>query len=557
MTLENTTTLAEAHSCWCVYTCAHVSAPLPVSNGVAALSSEISHFTYSTTSGSSKQTGNMISLWLAPIALIAALLSHYVLLRPRKLDIPRVGPKPGLLGNTSKGYFYKHSKELLAEGYSKYKYGLYSLWTTDMDRVVLSAKFMKDFMPLPRSQVQLTASIRHGGRYTGMNIAEKGSLAYDVCTIQLSQNIGRLAQPVYDEVLHALKEKLRATQADEAGYYSIPAFFSLIELVTSGTARVFVGPELCRNPEWLSTATGYTMDVAKVTEDLRTYPRVFYPIVAPFLKSFHQIRSRFALAKQLLVPIFAARNQSTSREHPDMAQWLVESAKGRDLETDRLVMRMLFLNMAAIHTSAETATNVLLELCARPEYISMLREEMVQAVEDHNGISLATLSSLKKTDSFIKEAHRMNTLGFLTFNRHLAKPVKLSNGVTLPASTYISMCHAEMQFDPEYFPNPYEFNGLRFYNLRQNDGDGDKHQFASVNSTLPWWGVGKFACPGRFWASAQIKLILMVLLLNFEVRFPIGQTEAPPHTVADERNQVSFTQLVLLKPRGSFKLDQN
>ncbi|OCK76823.1 cytochrome P450 monooxygenase-like protein [Lepidopterella palustris CBS 459.81] len=449
----------------------------------------------------------MISLWLAPIALIAALLSHYVLLRPRKLDIPRVGPKPGLLGNTSKGYFYKHSKELLAEGYSKYKYGLYSLWTTDMDRVVLSAKFMKDFMPLPRSQVQLTASIRHGGRYTG--------------------------------------------------YYSIPAFFSLIELVTSGTARVFVGPELCRNPEWLSTATGYTMDVAKVTEDLRTYPRVFYPIVAPFLKSFHQIRSRFALAKQLLVPIFAARNQSTSREHPDMAQWLVESAKGRDLETDRLVMRMLFLNMAAIHTSAETATNVLLELCARPEYISMLREEMVQAVEDHNGISLATLSSLKKTDSFIKEAHRMNTLGFLTFNRHLAKPVKLSNGVTLPASTYISMCHAEMQFDPEYFPNPYEFNGLRFYNLRQNDGDGDKHQFASVNSTLPWWGVGKFACPGRFWASAQIKLILMVLLLNFEVRFPIGQTEAPPHTVADERNQVSFTQLVLLKPRGSFKLDQN
>jgi hypothetical protein len=49
---------------------------------------------------------------------------------------------------------------------------------------------MKDFLPLPRSQVQLTAAIRHGGRYTGMTIAEESSLAYDVCVSQLSQYIG-------------------------------------------------------------------------------------------------------------------------------------------------------------------------------------------------------------------------------------------------------------------------------------------------------------------------------------------------------------------------------
>lgn len=34
----------------------------------------------------------------------------------------------------------------------------------------------------------------------------------------------------------------------------------MIELVTSASARAFVGPELCRNPDWLATATGYTME---------------------------------------------------------------------------------------------------------------------------------------------------------------------------------------------------------------------------------------------------------------------------------------------------------
>jgi len=94
-----------------------------------------------------------------------------------------------------------------------------------------------------------------------------------------------------------------------------------------------------------------------------------------------------------------------------MVQWLVHSAKGRDAELDKLVTRMLFLNAAAIHTTAETATNVLLDLCARPEDMAILRNEMLRALQEHNGINLTTLSSLKKTDSFIKESHRLNSLG--------------------------------------------------------------------------------------------------------------------------------------------------
>ena len=59
-----------------------------------------------------------------------------------------------------------------------------------MDRVIVSHKFMSDFNTLPRSKVRLTATIRHAGQYTSMDIAEESSLQYDVCASQLSQNIG-------------------------------------------------------------------------------------------------------------------------------------------------------------------------------------------------------------------------------------------------------------------------------------------------------------------------------------------------------------------------------
>ena len=67
---------------------------------------------------------------------------------------------------------------------------------------------------------------------------------------------------------------------------SIPLFSSIIDLITSSTSRVFVGPVLCRNEEWLKTATGYTLDVHKASEELFTYSAIVRPLMVQFLKSY-------------------------------------------------------------------------------------------------------------------------------------------------------------------------------------------------------------------------------------------------------------------------------
>ena len=75
-----------------------------------------------------------------------------------------------------------------------------------------------------------------------------------------------------------------------------------------------------------------------------------------------------------------------------MLQWLIDAAEGEERTVRALVLRMLTVNMAAIHTSSivcrpyrldsapdnlglQSFTQAILLLAAHPQYIQPLREE--------------------------------------------------------------------------------------------------------------------------------------------------------------------------------------
>jgi hypothetical protein len=59
------------------------------------------------------------NLWYG--LLLAAIFVALIWYRGRMLqmNIPRVGPKPSIFGNTSKGQFYSNSAGMVEEGYQK------------------------------------------------------------------------------------------------------------------------------------------------------------------------------------------------------------------------------------------------------------------------------------------------------------------------------------------------------------------------------------------------------------------------------------------------------
>lgn len=80
--------------------------------------------------------------------------------------------------------------------------------------------------------------------------------------------------------------------------------------------------------------------------------------------------------------------------------------------------------------------------------------------------------------------------------------------------------------DPQLYPEPEKFDGLRFAKLRGSTTDPaktGKAQFVAANPQSMAFGYGQHACPGRFFASNEIKAITMYLLNNYDIKFAAGQ----------------------------------
>lgn len=111
--------------------------------------------------------------------------------------------------------------------------------------------------------------------------------------------------------------------------------------------------------------------------------------------------------------------------------------------------------------------------------------------------------------------------------------------------------------DPELFPEPDRFNGFRFDEIAAKEAaqteKGNKAEpsvaYAAAHPSSMAFGYGRHACPGRFFASAEIKAIMVYLLTHYDFRFPDGQTERPPSLIFETQNLPNSTGRIMFKRR--------
>ena len=114
-------------------------------------------------------------------------------------------------------------------------------------------------------------------------------------------------------------------------------------------------------------------------------------------------------------------------------------------------------------------------------------------------------------------------------DRDICEPLTLSDGTYLPKGITVSANVYQITHDPAILQSesdPNSFDGLRYYNMRNQltkTGPDDKavagkHQFVSISNSSMMFGYGKHACPGRFFAGNEIKLILAKVLMTFDIK---------------------------------------
>ena len=77
--------------------------------------------------------------------------------------------------------------------------------------------------------------------------------------------------------------------------------------------------------------------------------------------------------------------------------------------------------------------------------------------------------------------------------RLVLSPLKLSNGMTIPAGTLVAIPASASHRDEMTYPNPDEFDGFRFAKLREDEEDTvtSRYQTVFVSGEHLAFGLGR------------------------------------------------------------------
>jgi cytochrome P450 len=103
-------------------------------------------------------------------------------------------------------------------------------------------------------------------------------------------------------------------------------------------------------------------------------------------------------------------------------------------------------------------------------------------------------------------------------NRVALTPIPLSDGTLIPAGATIAVS-AHINEDDSVYPHASTYDGFRFYKKRQEPGHEHRHQLVTTTSENFGFGHGRHACPGRFFAANETKILLVHLLLKYDWKF--------------------------------------
>ncbi|OJJ38075.1 hypothetical protein ASPWEDRAFT_24048 [Aspergillus wentii DTO 134E9] len=339
---------------------------------------------------------------------------------------------------------------------------------------------------------------------------------------QLTHNLAAMTQRLVDQASSTLQREW----TDDPDWHEFTLRPSILSLISQLSARILMGEKLCGNPDWLRITTSYGAHVFRATWDLNLWPAFVRPWVARFLPSCRTTRQLIRTAREIITPIYRERRMATEaaiqagqepEQYDDAMQWMEECANGRPYDP---AIAQLGFAFAAIGTTTDMLTQVLLDLCNRPETVAALRQEIITVVQQE-GWTKAAMDHLNLMDSVLKESQRLKPLLIATMARLVTEDVQLSNGTVLSKGTSV-LVSGQRMWDPTVYPDPETFDPYRFLKRRQIPGYETSSLAVSPSPEHLGFSFGNHACPGRFFAIHEVKIALCQILLKYDLKLAPG-----------------------------------
>ena len=320
------------------------------------------------------------------------------------------------------------------------------------------------------------------------------------------------------------------------------------------------------NEKLLDNMISLTTFVVPSALVLRFFPPFTHPVISYVTHFFNRIYNRRVL--KVLGPYIEQQISILSQQiivetktlsRNDILTWLITDAlrrnESREGLIDRITYRVFIAIFAAMETTTMTISHCLFDICASddPQTIwESLAAEGQRVLS--TPIDLASVNGLIQADSALKETLRLRT------------SVKaLATQVTAPRGLYLQGYNERLPYGARlavsawgihrdkavYGPDADAYDAFRFsrpvgtivsgHNTEKatieaeaalatngsatTDPNGKVNLMVSATENYLPFGMGRHACPGRYFAAAELKLFLAYLAVHYDLK--LGEKGRP------------------------------
>lgn len=303
-------------------------------------------------------------------------------------------------------------------------------------------------------------------------------------------------------------------------------------MVARASASVFVGNDLVENELLIDAFKKMVLEVgSEITRKplLELFPRLLkfrMWYIGKTSTKVRKVRNQLytALRPEIDIRLNNMKLEGSNWERPeDILQSIIEDKErpeNMDVYTycTETITQLIF---AAIHTTSENSTISLYRIMSHPGLIDELLEEQNQVLKDEGfdkncGPEVFTreiLSKFVKLDSAIREGLRCRNDNISLPHKNISKEnIILSNGVIIRPGESVYINTYANHIDPtvqKTIDDLKEYKPFRFINTGKNS--------TKIGDDFLTFGMGKHACPGRWFAVQEIKTLISYIIRQYEL----------------------------------------
>nr|UGT01520.1 P450 monooxygenase [Claviceps cyperi] len=447
--------------------------------------------------------------------------------------------------------YSSHAVRLVNQGYRQHKNRPFRLLKMDMDLIVIPLKYANELRAVTSDKLDpLTASFDdNAGKVT--QILVDSELHTHAIQRRLNPRLPIILPVMMEELNHAFGQ-----QNIDSSWIPVNPYEMVLQLSTRAAARISVSEPICRDEDFLNTSASYSRNIFDAIAMSRSLGHVITPYLGRWIPSIQAAQQQFQrIQKMLCSEVEKRRENPEDSTRDDFLQWCMELARTEEeAHAASVAHRTLgILSMAVVHTTAMASTHILFDLISDEELKEKLRQEQNQILKQGwKRITQQAMLDMKKLDSLMRESQRINPVGEFTFRRTVRQPITLSDGFQLHPGQQVAIAARCIILDPDLIPEADVFKPLRW----TEPDDMVPTTFSSSNSSTSnlhslHFGLGRYACPGRFMATYLIKAIVSRFLIEYDFKLQGDCASGrPPNLIHVDKLLPNRTATILLRRRN-------